>query len=178
MSNAIKFNKIRNVKSPQSAYEYAAATDFFCPEYDPVFYTDLLNKNPNKDYYECSVSPNRDSMSIVIAPNGRINIPSGIRVVIDDPHMCLLAVNKSGIAANKGLILGACLVDADYRGEIHLNLINSSSEPVQIKTGDKLVQFMYLPVAHGEYTEISSDEFNAEPPTARGSGGFGSSDTK
>ena len=104
---SIRFNKIRNVKNPSSAYEFAAATDFFCPEYDSTFYTDLINKNPNRDYYECSVSPNRDSMSIVIAPNGRINIPSGIRVVIDDPHMCLLAVNKSGIAANKGLILGA-----------------------------------------------------------------------
>lgn len=70
----------------------------------------MINKNPNKPLYECSVSPNRDSMSIVIAPNGRINIPSGIRVIIDDPHMCLLAVNKSGIAANKGLILGAALI--------------------------------------------------------------------
>lgn len=178
MSNRIRFNKIREVKSPQSAYDFAAATDFFCPEYNHSFYDDLISKNPNKGYYECSISPNMDSMNIVIAPNGRINIPSGIRVVIDDPHMCLLAVNKSGIAANKGLILGACLVDADYRGEIHLNLINTSSDPVQIKTGDKLVQFMYLPIAHGDYTEISADEFNAEPPTARGAGGFGSSGTK
>ena len=175
---SIRFNKIRNVKNPSSAYEFAAATDFFCPEYDSTFYKDLVNKNPNRDYYECSISPNCDSMSIVIAPNGRINIPSGIRVIIDDPNMCLLAVNKSGIAANKGLVLGACLVDADYRGEIHLNLINTSSEPVQIKTGDKLVQFMYLPIAHGDYIEITDDEFNYSPQTARGTCGFGSSDTK
>ena len=175
---SIRFNKIRNVKNPSSAYEFAAATDFFCPEYDSTFYKDLVNKNPNRDYYECSISPNCDSMNIVIAPNGRINIPSGIRVIIDDPNMCLLAVNKSGIAANKGLVLGACLVDADYRGEIHLNLINTSSEPVQIKTGDKLVQFMYLPISHGDYTEITDDEFNSAPQTARGTGGFGSSGTK
>lgn len=178
MSSTIRFNKTRKVKSPSSAYEYAAATDFYCPEYDAKFYSDLISKNPHTEYYECSISPSCDSMSIVIAPNGRINIPSGIRVVIDDPHMCLLAVNKSGIAANKGLVLGACLVDADYRGEIHLNLINTSSEPVQIKTGDKLVQFMYLPIAHGDYVEITTDEFNASPQTERGTGGFGSSGSK
>lgn len=176
MSHIIRFNKTRKVKSPSSAYEYAAATDFYCPEYDAKFYSDLISKNSHTEYYECDISVNRDSMSITIAPNGRINIPSGIRVIIDDPHMCLLAVNKSGIAANKGLILGACLVDADYRGEVHLNLINTSSEPVKIKTGDKLVQFMYLPIAHCSYAEISDDEFNSEPQTARGSGGFGSSD--
>ena len=112
MSNIIKFNKTRSVKTPNNAYGgYAAATDFFCPDYDPVFYTDLVNKNPNMDYYECTVSPNRDSMIIVIAPNGRINIPPGIRVIINDEDTCLLAVNKSGIAANKGLVLGACLID-------------------------------------------------------------------
>ena len=64
------------------------------------------------------------------------------------------------------------------RGEIHLNLINTSSEPVQIKTGDKLVQFMYLPIAHGDYIEITDDEFNSAPQTERGTGGFGSSGTK
>ena len=55
---------------------------------------------------------------------------------------------------------------------------NTSSEPVQIKTGDKLVQFMYLPIAHSDYVEITDDEFNSVPQTARGTGGFGSSDTK
>ena len=91
------FNKVRDVKSPTQAYNYPAGTDFYIPSYSPEFYTDLTNKNPHKEYYECSVSPNRDSMSIVIAPHGRILIPSGIRVILNDPNTCLLAVNKSGI---------------------------------------------------------------------------------
>lgn len=176
MNNVIKFNKIRNVKTPNSAYNgCAAATDFFVPEYSSEFKKDLEAKNPNKSYYECSISTSLDSMTITLAPHGRINIPSGIRVIIGDTNMCLLAVNKSGIAANKGLIIGACLIDADYRGEIHLNLINTGDESIQIKTGDKIVQFMYLPIIRSDYVEITADEFNVAPTTARGTGGFGSS---
>ena len=173
----ILFNKIRNVKSPSSAYGFAAATDFYIPEYDPIFYNDLMNKAPNRDYCDCSISPNRDSMTITIAPHGRVNIPSGIRVIITDQSTCMLAVNKSGIAANKSLVCGACLVDADYRGEVHLNLINVSDEPVTLKTGDKVVQFMHLPVIKTDYVEISADMFDAAPKTERGTGGFGSSNT-
>lgn len=114
----ILFNKLRDVKSPSRAYpdangfSVAAATDFFVPEYNQAFYADLVSKNPNKNYYSCSISPNCDSMTMTIAPHGRINIPSGIRVIIGDSNTCLLAVNKSGVAANKGLVIGACLVDA------------------------------------------------------------------
>ena len=181
----ILFNKTRNVKSPNRAYpdlngkSLAAATDFFVPEYDQAFMSDLINKNPHKEFYECTVSPNCDSMQITIAPHGRILIPSGIRVIIGDPNTCLLAVNKSGIAANKGLIVGSCLVDADYTGEVHISLINTTDEPVQIKTGDKVVQFMHLPVLCTSYQEVCSEDFEKlKPDSNRGSGGFGSSGTK
>lgn len=108
----ILFNKTRKVKSPNNAYNgSAAATDFFVPEYSFEFKKDLEAKNPNKSYYECSISPSLDTMTITLAPHGRINIPSGIRVIIGDTNTCLLAVNKSGVAANKGLIIGACLIN-------------------------------------------------------------------
>lgn len=175
----ILFNKTRNVKSPNRAYGTGDAVDFFVPEYDSSFLTDLESKNTNKSFYECSISPNRDSMTITIAPHGRINIPSGIRVIIGDTDTCLLAVNKSGVAANKGLTVGACLVDHDYQSEIHLNVINTGDDPVQIKTGDKLVQFMHLPVLHTAFQEVLSEDFEKlKPDSVRGSGGFGSSGTK
>jgi deoxyuridine 5'-triphosphate nucleotidohydrolase len=178
MSN-ILFNKIRKVKSPSQAYgTAAAATDFFVPDYDNSFLTDLESKNPNKDFYECSVSPNLDSMTITVAPHGRINIPSGIRVIIYDTDTCLLAVNKSGVATKKGLVMSACLVDPDYQGEIHLGVINTGDEPVQIKTGEKLVQFMHLPVLHTFFQEVSFEDFDKlKPDSNRGCRGFGSSDT-
>lgn len=172
----ILFNKVRDVKSPSKSYDYAAATDFYVPNYNSTFSADLVAKNPNKYDYKIDISQKLDGMTITLMPHGRINIPSGIRVVISDPRTCLLAVNKSGISTKKGIVLSACLVDADYRGEIHLGIINSSNEPVQIKSGDKLVQFMYLPVLNPNFTEIDSVKFESFPNTARGSCGFGSSD--
>ena len=174
----ILFNKVRDVKSPNRAYGTGDAVDFFIPSYSNSFLTDLESKNPNKNHYECSISPNLDNMTITLAPQGRINIPSGIRVIIGDPNTCLLAVNKSGVASKKGLVIGACLIDHDYQSEIHLNVINTSDEPVQIKTGEKLVQFMHLPVIHSYFQEVCSEDFEKlKPESARGSGGFGSSGT-
>lgn len=108
---SILFNKTRSVKSPNRAYDTSDAVDFFIPEYDSDFLYDLKSKNPNKEFYECSVSPNCDSMTISLAPHGRINIPSGIRVIINNEDTCLLAVNKSGVATKLGLTIGACLID-------------------------------------------------------------------
>ena len=172
----ILFNKVRKVKSPSRAYGTGDAVDFFVPDFYPELVKALEDKNPNKCYYECSVSPNLDSMTITVAPHGRINIPSGVRVIIGDPNTCLLAVNKSGVASKKGLVLGACLIDHDYLGEIHLNVINTSDDPVQIKTGDKLVQFMHIPVLHTAFQEVLSEDFDKlKPNSDRGSCGFGSS---
>ena len=174
----ILFNKVRDVKNPERAYGTADAVDFFVPNYSTEFYNDLVSKGQNNQYCTFSVSPNCDSMSITIAPNGRVNIPSGIRVIIGDEDTCLLAVNKSGVAANKGLTVGACLVDHDYQAEIHLNLINTGGDPVQIKTGEKLVQFMHLPVLHTAFQEVCSEDFDKlKPDSKRKSGGFGSSGT-
>lgn len=173
---SVIFNKTRNVKSPNRAYGTGDAIDFFIPEYDSDFLSDIKLKNPNKDFYECSVSSNCDSMTISIAPHGRINIPSGIRVIINDADTCLLAVNKSGVATKKGLTVGACLVDHDYQSEIHLSVINTSNDPVQIKTGEKLIQFMHVPVIHSTFQEVCSEDFDKlKPHSDRGSGGFGSS---
>lgn len=172
----ILFNKLRKVKSPNRAYGTADAVDFFVPEYSREFLDDIEKKNPNRNHYECSISPNLDSMTITIAPHGRINLPSGIRVIIGDPNTCLLAVNKSGVASKKGLVLGACLIDRDYSGEIHLNVINTGDEPVHVKTGEKLVQFMHIPVLHTTFQEVLSEDFEKlKPNSDRGSGGFGSS---
>ena len=179
MSDII-FTKIRDVKSPSRAYgeteSLAAGTDFFIPEYNSEFYSDLVKKNPNKSDYTLAVSPKLDSLSIVIEPGGRINIPSGIKVCIEDKNTCLLAVNKSGIASKKGLTTGACLVDSDYRGEIHINLLNVSNEPVTINTGDKIIQFMNFPVFYPSWNEVTNTDYdNLASKTDRGSGGFGSS---
>lgn len=64
------------------------------------------------------------------------------------------------------------------QGEIHLGVINSSDTPVTINTGDKLMQFMHLPIIHSHLQEISTEDFyKLAPDSKRKSGGFGSSGT-
>ena len=78
---------------------------------------------------------------------------------------------RSGLAAKHGVtVLNAPgTVDADYRGEISVLLINHDAEPFTIKRGERIAQMVIAPVARAELvavTELSS--------TARGSGGYGS----
>ena len=177
MSNII-FTKVRDVKSPQQAYSYPAGTDIFIPNYNSSFRDDLVYKNKNNGDYELSISPKLDSMSITIMPHGRINIPSGIMVDIEDKNTCLLVANKSGVASKKGLNHLAELIDADYHGEIHINLYNTGSESVTINTGDKITQLMNLPIIYPIWKEVTLTEFNnSTTKSDRGSNGFGSSGT-
>lgn len=194
INRSIKFLKIREVRTPERAYDAAAATDFFIPENTPEFLHDLIVKNEHngitfsfEKLYDRTIQYDTDppqykylgeQLNFTIPPYGQVNIPSGICTVIEDPETCLLAVNKSGMAAKFGLTVGACLVDADYRGEIHLNLINNTGRPVTLHTGQKVFQFMHTIGLATEWSEVTPEEFKAEADTARGDGAFGSSNEK
>lgn len=174
----ITFTKVREVKSPTSSYSYPAGTDLYVPDYSPSFYEDIIAKNPDREHYSLSISPKLDFMTITLAPGGRINIPSGIRVDIENKNTCLLVANKSGVASKKGIDHLAELIDADYHGEIHINLFNSGNDPVTITTGDKIIQVMQLPVFYPKWNEVTLSEFDSQTvETERGSKGFGSSGT-
>jgi dUTP pyrophosphatase len=176
MGSTITFTKVRDVKSPSQAYSFPAGTDLFIPEYSPGFRDDLIAKNPNKSDYLLSVSPDLLTMSITLMPHGRINIPSGIKVDIEDKNTCLLVANKSGVASKKGLDHLAELIDSDYHGEIHINIYNTGSDPVTVTTGEKITQLMNLPIIYPTWKEVSNSEFDLYSSTTdRGSNGFGSS---
>lgn len=139
--------KIRDVKTPTRGTQGSAGVDFYVP-----------NDYPN--------SLRR------VAPGGRFFIPSGIKANVPDGY-ALIAFNKSGVALKKGLMVGACVVDSDYQGEIHLHLVNVSNDDVTIEPGDKLTQFLLIPVSHVPVDVVPEDElFTTE--TDRGTGGFGS----
>lgn len=78
---------------------------------------------------------------------------------------------RSGLAAKLGLtVLNAPgTIDADYRGEVKVLLVNLSAEPVTIARGDRVAQLVVAPVAQATLVEVSSLS-----ETARGSAGFGS----
>jgi len=147
----MKISKIREVKTPTRGTDGSAGIDF----YVPFDYPQNL----------CSISPGE-----------RFFIPSGIKANVPE-GFALIAMNKSGIALKKGLLVGACVVDSDYQGEIHLHLVNTGTKTVTIEPGDKLTQFLLIPVNHCRVDVVDeSSLFEAE--TTRGSGGFGSTGVK
>lgn len=122
---------------------------------------------------------NEGKSYIPLAPMQRVNIPSGIYCKMEDPGRALIAHNKSGIASKKGLVFGAQVVDYEYQGEIHINVINTSSKLVKVYEGDKLMQFIEMPIFTSEIEEVEwITDLYPEGETSRGSGGFGSTDKK
>ena len=175
----IQFTKIRDVKTPSRANSHDAGTDFFIPEYSFEFLRDLKLKNEKNflTYILDGEDNGNDNYTLrIIIPAGeQINIPSGIKVNILDKNTYLEANNKSGIASKYHLVVGACVVDADYQGEVHLNLLNVGNEDITIESGMKVVQFIHKYYIDTDWEEISVDDYNNLEQSDRGSGGFGSS---
>ena len=107
---------------------------------------------------------------IVLAPGGRTLISTGLRLEIPSGYEGQVRP-RSGLALKRGLtVLNAPgTVDADYRGEVGVILINLSAEEQRIESGDRVAQLLFAPVTRGELLEVQVLE-----DTARGRGGFGS----
>lgn len=115
---------------------------------------------------------------IIISPNSRVLIPSGVRVLLEPANSMLMAANKSGIATKKGLIFGAEIVDSPYTGEVHISIINTTKDEVVIEMGQKQTQFIHVPFFESEPEEIPNSLYEEIAKTwgTRGSKAFGSSD--
>lgn len=137
----MKFIKCRSVTTPHYSTPGSNGLDFYVPD----------------DFAEFCLNPNQV-----------VKIPSGIKVQLPNEY-ALLATNRSSVGS-KGVVVGATLVDSDYRGEIHISLVNSGNEPFIIHPGAKIVQFCYIHIPQVELEEV--DEF--DDITERGGGGFGS----
>ena len=80
--------------------------------------------------------------------------------------------NKSGIASKRQLLVGACVVDCGYDGEVFVNLHNIGHETQVIRPGDKIAQAVLMPISYCEVEEVLQDSLNYS--STRGDGGFGS----
>lgn len=107
---------------------------------------------------------------LTLAPGERALIPTGIAAQPDRDDCVLLLTARSGLAVKKGVTLsnGVGVVDADYRGEICVGLVNLGSESVTIQPGDRIAQLLVLPILRADFTEVET-----LTETERGSGGFG-----
>ena len=108
--------------------------------------------------------------SIVLEPLQRALVPTGLYVEIPDGYEIQVRP-RSGLAAKYGVtVLNAPgTIDADYRGEIKVILVNLSDTPFEIKPGERIAQIV---VARHERVEWEASETLSD--TARGAGGFGS----
>lgn len=106
---------------------------------------------------------------VTIAPGRFARIPCGFAVALPDGYEGQIRP-RSGLAARHGVtVLNAPgTVDADYRGEVQVLLINHGTEPFVVEPGMRVAQLVVAPVAHVAWAEVEE-----LPATARDAGGFG-----
>ncbi|MGI9125023.1 MAG: dUTP diphosphatase [Mycobacterium sp.] len=117
------------------------------------------------------------AQDVDLAPGARALVSTGIAVAI--PHgMVGLIHPRSGLAARVGLSIvnSPGTVDAGYRGEIKVSLINlDPSTPIEIRRGDRIAQLLVQTVELPELVEVASFDEAGLADTTRGQGGHGSS---
>ena len=127
--------------------------------------------------YETALSAGMDLRAAVpedepmaVAPGQRVLAPTGLTIALPAGYEAQVRP-RSGLALKHGI---TCLntpgtIDADYRGEVKVILINLGQEPFTIKRGERIAQMVIAPVTQGEWNVV-----DALSETARGAGGFGS----
>lgn len=107
---------------------------------------------------------------LVIGPGNRVLVPTGIALALPAGYEAQVRP-RSGLALKHGItVLNAPgTIDADYRGEVGVILVNLGAEPFAVRRGERIAQMVVAPV-----TRAILDEAVALPTSARGAGGFGS----
>jgi len=106
---------------------------------------------------------------ICIAPGERRLIPTGWRIALPEGFEAQVRP-RSGLALRHGILVPNApgTIDADYRGEIQVILMNAGDDEFQVERGDRIAQLVVAPVAKPVWIEV-----DALDETARGAGGFG-----
>ena len=126
------------------------------------------------DLYYCS--PEGRTNKIPIHPGETVLLSTGIKAQIPRDYM-LEIKNKSSIAARKQLLVGACVVDSGYDGEIFVNLQNVGKQTHWFSNGDKMAQGVLIPVSLCGVVEVTDpDELNKD--STRGTGALGSTGSR
>jgi dUTP pyrophosphatase len=107
---------------------------------------------------------------IMLAPGQRTMVPTGLCIALPDGYEAQVRP-RSGLAAKHGI---TCLntpgtIDADYRGEVKVILVNLGQEAFTIQRGERIAQMIVSPVTRAQWVEAETLD-----DTERGAGGFGS----
>ena len=111
-----------------------------------------------------------DDAPVMLAPGKHALIPTGLTIALPQGYEAQVRP-RSGLAAKHGITVlnSPGTVDADYRGEICVLLINHGDAPFPIQRGERIAQMVIAPVVQAELVPVATLS-----TTARGSGGFGS----
>ena len=206
MEPSFKFVRVRDVHVPTRANQGDAGIDFYVP--NDLTVDDLIKCNTNnhicnwdkvskyKNIYfnilygevygfiDYDTDPESEYPEdyidyIMIGPHTTCVIPSGICGILEPEASMLQANDKSGVSSKKKLKVTASIIDSPYTGEIHHVLFNTTNEPVRIDLGEKLVQYIHIPIYLTQPEEICGSEFEKlktekELKSGRGSDGMGS----
>lgn len=202
MEPSFKFVRVRDVHVPTRANQGDAGIDFYVP--NDLTVDDIIKCNTNTYVSNCDIT-SKDQItvpagevycfvddvdpdaeypkdyidSIVIGPHATCVIPSGICGILEPEASMLQANDKSGVSSKKKLKVTASIIDSPYTGEIHHVIFNTTNEPVRIDLGEKLVQYIHIPIYLTQPKEINMSEFEKlktekELKSGRGSDGMGS----
>jgi dUTP pyrophosphatase len=107
---------------------------------------------------------------VELAPGARALLPTGVALELPDGYEAQVRP-RSGLALKHGVTLlnSPGTIDADYRGEVMVLMVNHGSEPFTIRRGDRIAQLVIAPVSHVEIVAVE-----VLGTTERGPGGFGS----
>ena len=133
--------------------------------------------NPSDAGLDVFYSPEHENQAIAITPGESSIIPTGLRFGV--PHGYMLEVkNRSSVASTRSLIVGACVVDSGYDGEVFVNLHNIGKETQHVRAGDKIAQLVMIPVINFRANQSKSGDLYRSPITIseRGEGALGSTD--
>jgi dUTP pyrophosphatase len=106
---------------------------------------------------------------VVIASGDRVLIPTGFSIAVPRGYEAQVRP-RSGLAYEHGIILPNApgTIDADYRGEIMVIVMNAGEKAFRVRRGDRIAQLVIAPVVTAEWDEVPALE-----ATERGAGGFG-----
>lgn len=135
---------------------------------------DVLIKSDHVPEYAHPGDAGADLVStehVVLAPGARATVPTGVSIALPEGFAAFV-VPRSGLAARHGITIvnSPGTVDAGYRGEIRVTLLNTDLEAAYtIEPGDRIAQVIVMPVTRARFIPV--DEL---PESVRGTGGFGS----
>tara|TARA_X000001382_G_C3096165_1_gene155154 strand:+ start:244 stop:708 length:465 start_codon:yes stop_codon:yes gene_type:complete len=133
--------------------------------------------NPSDAGLDVYFSP-KEREAITIEPGQSVILSTGLKFGV--PHGYMLEVkNRSSVASKRSLIVGACVVDSGYDGEVFVNLHNIGTEPQIVEPHTKIAQVVMTPVVSFRALETTNPDLYGWYPitiSERGDGALGSTD--